>query len=101
MNFHLAVCIRRYGELFYSSGEGLSKLSALDCDYILADNFGFGYTFSVNTFQQFFNRKIDDFDIVCTANVLRSADILATMTGKSEIFCGKVFTLDERYSINF
>ena len=58
-------------------------LPVLDCVYIVPDNFVFGYTFSVNTFQRLFNRKLADFDIVCTANVLRGTDILATVTEKS------------------
>lgn len=65
MNFHLAVCIRRYGELFYSSGEVLGKLPVLDCVYIVPEKIDLGYTFSSNTFQQVFNRKTTDFCTNC------------------------------------
>lgn len=94
----------------YASGKGcgftvsekvLCKLSVLDCVYIVPDNFDFGYTFSVNTFQQAFNRKIADFGMICTPNAISNFDILFIITEKSENFCGKVFTLDEQYSMNF
>lgn len=97
-------------QLPYASGKGcdftvsekvLCKLSVLDCVYIVPDNFDFGYTFSVNTFQQVFNRKIADFGMICTSNSITDIDILFIIMEKSENFCGKVFTLDEQYSMNF
>lgn len=66
-----------------SSGAGFFKYSVLDCIYIVPDYLIFGYTFSVNTFQQVFNRKLADFDIICTSNDIFIVDILFTMTEKS------------------
>lgn len=71
-----------WGVILQFEGGWLCKFSVLDCDYIVPDNFVFGYTFSVNTFQQVFNRKLADFDIICTSNDIFIVDILFTMTEK-------------------
>ena len=76
---------------------GLVLICSLDRDYIVPEYLRFRYTFSVNTFQQAFNRKITDFVIICTSNNIFGVGILFVMTEKSKKFCGKVFALDERY----
>ena len=101
MNIRSPYASAVWGVVLQFKGGWLCKLSVLDCVYIVPDNFIFGYTFSVNTFQQVFNRKSADFDIACTSNSISDIDILFIITEKSQIFCGKVFTLDERYSMNF
>lgn len=78
------------------SGAGFFKYSVLDCIYIVPDYLIFGYTFSVNTFQQVFNRKFVDFSIILTSNVQYCLTFLYMVTEKSNFLCGKVFTLDEQ-----